>query len=516
MNKSTKTLAVLIIEDQESDAQLLVRFLKKADYELVYEHIETAEQMRAALEKRDWDIIISDYKMPQFDGRAALKLLQETGRDIPFIVVSGTIGEETAVSMMKAGAHDYLIKGNLARLVPAVERELEQAEIRRGRRQAEEALAASEAGLRALFASMQDVVLVIDREGVYRKIAPTNPGLLVKPASELLGRNLQDVFPAERAEVFIDVIKQVLDTKETLQIEYELLIGGRTVWFETSISPMGTDSTLWVARDVTERKRIEETLRESETRYQLVFENSGTANTIFDTECRAILQNSSSKYLTQPQDAIGKTALEIFGPEQGPIVTERMKRVLISGVSEVFETEFNMPVGRKWMRSSYQPLLNEKHVAVGVQVISQDITERKQAEEALRESEERFHTLYDNATIGLYRTTPDGRILMSNPTGIRMLGFDSFDEIAKRNLEDAGFGPGIHVKTFAKNLSVTGSLLVWKANGLRKTVRKFSYVKMRRSSATKMAGPCIMMAVLKISPSASRRRKRCVKARKSL
>ena len=207
-------LAVLIVEDMESDAQLLIRLLKKADYELVYEQVETAGQMRAALEKRNWDIVISDYKMPQFDGRTALKLLQETGRDIPFIVVSGTIGEEIAVSMMKAGAHDYLVKGDLARLVPAVERELGQAEIRRGRRRAEEALATSEAELRALFASMQDVVLVIDCEGVYRKIAPTNPDLLAKPPAELLGKNLRDVFPVEQAEEFIRTIQQVLATKQ--------------------------------------------------------------------------------------------------------------------------------------------------------------------------------------------------------------------------------------------------------------------------------------------------------------
>ena len=265
-------LAVLIVEDLESDAQLLVRLLKKADYELVYEQVETAGQMRAALEKRTWDIVISDYKMPQFDGRAALKLLQETGHDIPFIVVSGTIGEETAVSMMKAGAHDYLIKGDLARFLPAVERELEQSEIRRGRRQAEEALAASEAELRALFASMQDVVLVIDREGVYRKIAPTNLELLAIPPAELLGKNLREVFPAEQAETFIGTIQQVLDTKQTIQIEYEIPIGGQPMWFEASISPMDRDSTLWVAHDVTARKQAEDALATSEAKLRALVE----------------------------------------------------------------------------------------------------------------------------------------------------------------------------------------------------------------------------------------------------
>src|SRR4051812_32757718 len=111
-----KSLAVLIVEDSESDAQLLVRLLEKAGYQITFELVETAAQMHAALQKRAWEIVISDYSMPQFDGPAALTLLQEAEMDIPFITVSGTMGEETAVAMMRAGAHDYLMKGNLTRL----------------------------------------------------------------------------------------------------------------------------------------------------------------------------------------------------------------------------------------------------------------------------------------------------------------------------------------------------------------------------------------------------------------
>ena len=133
-------LAVLIVEDSESDAQLIVRLLRKAGYEVVSEQVETAEQMRSALEKQTWDVVISDYSLPQFDGRAALELLKEKQQDIPFIVVSGAIGEETAVAMMKAGAHDYLMKGNLTRLAPAVARELGQAEVRREQKRTEDQL----------------------------------------------------------------------------------------------------------------------------------------------------------------------------------------------------------------------------------------------------------------------------------------------------------------------------------------------------------------------------------------
>lgn len=129
------------------------------------------------------------------------------------------------------------------------------------RKQAEQVLAASEAELRALFASMQDLAMVIDRDGVYCKIAPTNLDLLYKPLQEILGSNLRDNFSAEQAETFIGVIQQVLEKQQTIRIEYELIINGYPHWFNTSVSPMEEDTTLWVAHDITERKRAEDDLR---------------------------------------------------------------------------------------------------------------------------------------------------------------------------------------------------------------------------------------------------------------
>src|SRR6266849_6654731 len=126
-----RTLRVLNVEDSEQDMALLARHLKRAGYDLVLNRVDTAEAMKAALETREWDVILCDYSMPQFNALGALKLLKEMGLDIPFIIVSGTIGEEVAVEAMRAGAHDYLMKDNLLRLVPTIERELHEAEGRR-------------------------------------------------------------------------------------------------------------------------------------------------------------------------------------------------------------------------------------------------------------------------------------------------------------------------------------------------------------------------------------------------
>ncbi|MFI5293746.1 MAG: PAS domain S-box protein [Thermodesulfovibrionales bacterium] len=133
-------LKILIIEDSEDDVVLLLRELKLGGYEPLHVRVETAEDMAAAIAERQWDVIISDFIMPQFSGPAALDLLKQSGLDIPFIIVSGKIGEDIAVEAMKAGAHDYILKGNLARLVPAVKRELREAESRASKRAAEEEL----------------------------------------------------------------------------------------------------------------------------------------------------------------------------------------------------------------------------------------------------------------------------------------------------------------------------------------------------------------------------------------
>jgi signal transduction histidine kinase len=133
-------LNVLIVEDSEYDVKMLLHELRRGGYTVTYECVETPEQMSASLKNKQWDIILSDYSMPEFDGLSALHLIQDLKLDIPFIIVSGSIGEELAVEAMKAGAHDYLMKENLSRLVPAVARELREAEIRRERREAEKAL----------------------------------------------------------------------------------------------------------------------------------------------------------------------------------------------------------------------------------------------------------------------------------------------------------------------------------------------------------------------------------------
>lgn len=160
-------LRVLIIEDAEDDALLLANSFKKAGYDLEYQRVDNASDTRAALQAGNWDVVLSDHRMPGFSAMGALKLLQELNLDLPFIIVSGVIDEETAIATMRAGAHDYLSKDKLDRLVPAVEREIREARNRVERRLALEAVKESEARFRALVSNIPGMVfqLLRDKDG---------------------------------------------------------------------------------------------------------------------------------------------------------------------------------------------------------------------------------------------------------------------------------------------------------------------------------------------------------------
>jgi PAS domain S-box-containing protein len=158
-------LRVLIVEDSANDAELMVRELRRTRRPLDFERVETAAAMRAALERKPWDVVICDWSMPTFSGRAALDLLKELQLDLPFIIVSGTIGEEHAVEAMRAGAHDFVLKDKLVRLAPAIERETKARNARHAHQRAELAQRAAERRMRRMIESAMVGVWFVGVEG---------------------------------------------------------------------------------------------------------------------------------------------------------------------------------------------------------------------------------------------------------------------------------------------------------------------------------------------------------------
>ncbi|MDP8299621.1 MAG: PAS domain S-box protein [Candidatus Tantalella remota] len=258
----SKPIKVLIVEDLEDDVLLIVEELKKGGYDPKFEQVQTREEMKKALSEKAWDIVLSDYKMPHFGAPEALRILKDTDFDIPFIVVSGTIGEDVAVGLMKQGAHDYVMKGNLLRLCVNVEHEMRDAEHRRQRKKAEEKLSASEKRYRMLFEQSKDAIFVVDPET--KMLVDCN-----KKAEKLIGRAREEILSmcADRLHPE-DVVEETMallrrqaageDVSVTTQI---LTKDGKRIPVSISMAIMdigGKRSLVGAFRDITERKKLED------------------------------------------------------------------------------------------------------------------------------------------------------------------------------------------------------------------------------------------------------------------
>jgi PAS domain S-box-containing protein len=275
-----KSLRVLLVEDSEFDAQMLVALLKKGGYAPDYRRVETAQEMTAALREKKWDIILADYNLPQFSAPEALRLLHESGLDLPFIIVSGAIGEQTAVDSMKAGAHDYLMKGNLARLVPAVERELRESANRLSKRETTEALRESELRYRLLWETATDAVILIDPGSTIHFANPAVEEVFGYKPAELVGEKLSKLQPDWLRDERMKGIRHYLETgKKKPNWRAMESVGrrkdGAEIAVELAFSHMELEGKRWFVgffRDVTERKRAEKELKENQEQFRVAHE----------------------------------------------------------------------------------------------------------------------------------------------------------------------------------------------------------------------------------------------------
>ncbi len=265
-----KPIRVLIVDDSEDDGLLLLRQLKNGGYNPTYGQVDTAEAMNEALDRQTWDIILCDYSMPGFSATAAFDLYKEKGFDLPFIIVSGTIADETAVAAMRAGAHDYLMKDNLARLSPAVDRELREVKIRRERREATAQLRKSEEKYRTLFEDSRDANYINAAEGELIDFNQSTLDLFGYSREEMIGMSTKNVFVnADKYNKFQEEIAQKGSVRE-FETKLRKKDGAEMDCLITSTVRLARDKTILgyqgIIRDISElvsgRRQLEKTLKE--------------------------------------------------------------------------------------------------------------------------------------------------------------------------------------------------------------------------------------------------------------
>jgi PAS domain S-box-containing protein len=254
-----RLLHVLVVEDSENDTKLLLEELRQKGYDAVHERVQTAAELTAALNRHTWDVVLSDYVLPQFSGPDALKLLREKGMDIPFIAISGTCGEEAAVYMMKAGANDYIVKNNLSRLVPAIERELEAAQSRRARARAEAAMQF----LAAIVESTDDAIYGKNLDGTLVSWNKAAERIFGYTADEIIGHSVSILYPLDRRDELIDIMERIKHGQRVgLYETARLRKDGRFIPVSVTISPVLDNSgkvvgASAITRDITLRKNDE-------------------------------------------------------------------------------------------------------------------------------------------------------------------------------------------------------------------------------------------------------------------
>lgn len=263
----SKPLHVLIVEDLEDDAILLVRELSKHGYDVNFQRVDTPEAMSAALSQSAWDVVLADYVMPKFSAPAALMMLKDRELEIPFIIVSGAIGEETAVKAMKAGAHDYVMKDNPSRLVPAIERELREAKERRRHQQASKALIEREKQYRSLFENASDGILIRHLDGNIVMANKAMANLTGYTVEELAKMNISKFLTPQSFEIAMKRQKHLTENRKTAGQRYELDMirkdGTQRVTESVAslVADEGHSTTIQVIiRDVTERRKAQENM----------------------------------------------------------------------------------------------------------------------------------------------------------------------------------------------------------------------------------------------------------------
>jgi diguanylate cyclase (GGDEF)-like protein/PAS domain S-box-containing protein len=288
-------LKILFIEDFENDVLLLLHELQRAGYEVQWQRVDTSHALKSALTAQPWDLILCDYSMPSLKTTEALEIMRRHDLDLPFIIVSGSINEEEAISALQAGAHDFLSKNNLARLLPAVRRELLQAENRRKRRQLDDSLRASELRFRNTIENMMEGCQILGHDWRYLYLNAAAEKHNHRPNDELLGRVYMEMWPGIESTAVFKALQRCMQERTASHMTNEFIYpDGTKGWFELQIQPV-PEGIFILSSDITDYKHAEKALLEREMKLTMLFEILPVGISILDAERKVTYTNPAMK-----------------------------------------------------------------------------------------------------------------------------------------------------------------------------------------------------------------------------
>ncbi|SPF50529.1 putative Histidine kinase [Syntrophobacter sp. SbD1] len=404
MNQSIR---ILHLEDDAADAELVEAILESAGLACRITRVQTCDEFREALRQSEYDIILADYSLPAYDGMSALRLVQELDLDVPFIFVSGTMGEDAAIEGLTEGATDYVLKKNLSRLASAVKRALRDVENRREHKRAEEELLRAKDDWERTFDAVPDLISILDK--AYR-IVRVNKAMAAKlgvvPA-ECIGLTCYHAVHGTSEPPLFCPNRQLLGDgiEHTAEI-YEKCLGGD---FLVSVSPFfdlagELIGSVHICRDITEQKRADEALRESEELYRTLVSLSPDAISVADLNGLLIFSSPKAMQMfgDSPDDEIlGRNLTSWVAPEEQEKASVNIQHLLAEGT--LIDTEFTL------IKKDGTSFIGEVNAAVidssdgspmRMIVITRDITQRKRGEEERKKLEEQFFQAQKMESVG--------------------------------------------------------------------------------------------------------------------
>ena len=497
---------MLILEDDVRDAKLAAKVLEGSGIRLQFEVTDSAEVFRANLEKSEYDVILADFNLRNWTAMDALEILKRSGKDIPLIVVTGSLGDESAVECIKRGAADFVLKDRPARLPTAVQRALEERRLRTEMKRAEDALILEKYLFHTLADNLPDVIYFKDRASRFTRINKALAKMFgLSDPAQAVGKTDFDFFAAEHAQKAYNDEQEIIRTGQPIvgTEEMEIWPDGHVTWVSTTKMPLrdaqgNISGTFGVSRDITARKQTELDLRRMNRALHTlsncneILVRAQSESELFESVCQSLVDVGGYRMAwvgLAEQDAersirpVAHAGFEEGYLVQNPITwgddyrgegptgrairsgqpvinrntqtsavlahwrEEALKRGYASSMalplragSRVFGALTLYAVEADAFDEAEVKLLSElaDDLAFGIDTIRAR-AERKLAEQSLRESEERYRTLFERNLAGVFCTTWDGRILDCNQAMANILGFASPREALSRRVEDVYF-----------------------------------------------------------------------------
>ncbi|MCL4550966.1 MAG: PAS domain S-box protein [Bacteroidetes bacterium] len=482
MNSKIK---ILHLEDNDLDAELLQSQLEIEGIPCEITRVFHKAEFIKVIEEKQFDLILSDNTLPDFDGIDALRYAKKIQPETPFIFLSGTLGEDVAIEAMRWGATDYVLKQRIEKFGVTVKRVLEESRRKKELEYANRKIRENEERLKIA----QEVAHI----GTWEFNVATKEVYFSDEQYKIFGYKPNQI--SVSLEFFLNMVHP--DDKQIIAQAIENLLDGKRKEFERELRIIKPDETVRILQaigkvypdekglpfkiigtvmDITEQRQAEEAIRRNEERLRISLSTVNIA--VFH-------QNEKLKYTWmyqpqlgyKPEEVIGKTDFELLPREAAEEVTKIKRHVLETKQKERAEVAINWKGQTFYFDLVVEPLLDSNGKTIGITGATLDITEREKMLNALAESEEKFRSLFENAVLGLYRTTPSGEILMINPALAQMLGCSSWEELKQRNLEEEGFQPVYPRSVFKQEIEskgvIVGNESVWtKKNGDKIFIRE--------------------------------------------